>query len=56
MVDYVEVGRTAHQLDRDHGDNAWRYANGLADEAKLKGKNDDSEFWLAVSRTLEPRN
>jgi len=54
-MDYIEVGRTAHQLERDHGVNAWSYAKRLADEAEAEGKGDEAEFWRAVFKTLEPR-
>lgn len=54
-VDHVEVGRTAHQLARDHGRNASRYAAKLAGEAEAEGKADETEFWKAVSAWLTPR-
>jgi len=54
-VDHVEVGRTAHQLAKDHGRNAYLYAAKLAGEAEAEGKADETEFWKAVSACLAPR-
>jgi hypothetical protein len=54
-VDYVEVGRTAHQLRRDHGHDAHVYAAKLSREAEAEGKAAEAEFWKAVSAALTPR-
>jgi hypothetical protein len=54
-VDYVEVGKVAHQLQRDHGRTAYLYAARLAHEAEAEGKTAEAEFWNAVSASLRPR-
>jgi hypothetical protein len=54
-VDYVEVSRTAHQLALDHGHNAYLYAAKLSREADAEGKQDEADFWKAVSAALTPR-
>jgi len=54
-VDYIEVGRTAHQLFADHGPSAYVYAAKLAREAEAEGKLDEAAFWKAVSAALTPR-
>jgi hypothetical protein len=54
-VDYVEVGRTAHQLRQDHGHHAHLYAAKLSREAQAEGKTAEAEFWKAVSAALTPR-
>jgi hypothetical protein len=54
-VDYVEVGRTAHQLAKDHGRSAYLYAAKLAGEAEAKGEAVEAAFWKAVSDALKPR-
>jgi len=54
-VDYVEVGRTAHQLQRDHGHRAHIYAIKLSREAEADGKTAEAEFWKAVAAALTPR-
>jgi hypothetical protein len=53
--DYIEVGRTTHELEASHGGNAYLYAAKLADKAKADGKIEESEFWKAVSLSLAPR-
>lgn len=54
-VDYIEVTRTAYQLQKDHGRNAWQYAERLAHEAAAEGKAQAAEFWKAVAAAIAPR-
>jgi hypothetical protein len=54
-VDYVEVGRKAHELDRAHGGNAYLYAARLAEEAHAEGEAEEYAFWKAVEANLKPR-
>jgi hypothetical protein len=54
-VDYVEVGRTSHQLTVDHGRSAYLYADKLMLEATAGGKVDEAAFWKAVSAAPTPR-
>jgi hypothetical protein len=55
-VDYVEVGRVAYQLTKDHGpEHARLYAARLAQEAEAEGKTNEAEFWKAVAGELTPR-
>ena len=54
-VDYVEVSRTAHQLEIDHGPDAFVYAARLSMEAEAAGKLDAAAFWKAVAASLRPR-
>ena len=54
-IDWVEVGRVGHQLQLDHGRNAYVYAGKLAEQAAKGDDERDSEFWRAVSSSLAPR-
>ena len=54
-VDYIAVGRAAHELGERHGRRAHLHAAKLAREAKSKKRIDESEFWEAVSASLKPR-
>jgi hypothetical protein len=54
-IDYIEVGRKAHQLSADHGRDAHLYAAKLAQDAEAEGKLDEAAFWKAVSAALAPR-
>jgi hypothetical protein len=54
-VDYIEVGRTAHELLQRHGRNAHEYAARLAAEALAEGKDEEYEFWRAVELSVTPR-
>lgn len=54
-VDWMEVGRAAHQVELDHGRNGYLYAEKLAAEAEQESRQSDSEFWAAVAATLRPR-
>lgn len=54
-VDYVEVGRKAHELEASHGGRAWDCAARLALEASEAGESAEAEFWRAVSASLQPR-
>jgi hypothetical protein len=56
MVDYAEVGRTAHQLEEDQGRNAYLYAARLSKEAESEGKTDEAAFWKAVADSLKLRD
>ena len=47
-VDYIEVGRTAHELLHRHGRNAHEYAVKPVAEAFAEGNDDEHEFWRAV--------
>lgn len=53
MVDYAEVGRTAYQLGKDHGQNAYLYATRLFKEAEAEGKTAEAIFWKAVADWLK---
>ena len=52
---WLEVGRAAHQLELDHGRNAYNYASKLAIKVEQDGSKDDVKFWKAVSVSLKPR-
>ena len=54
-ADYIEVGRTAHELQVRHGWNARGYAAKQAAEALAEGKIQAHEFWRAVELHLTPR-
>nr|WP_294816893.1 hypothetical protein [uncultured Sphingomonas sp.] len=55
-VDYVEVGRRAHELEARHGmDGALRQAQNISEEARVDGDLDDHRFWKAVAAMLTPR-
>jgi hypothetical protein len=55
-IDYVEVGRAAHELVASHGAHAaGPYAAKLAKRAKDTGNADEQAFWEAVVASLEPR-
>jgi hypothetical protein len=54
-VDFIEVGRTAHELALRHGWIAHEYAAKLAAEALAAGKGQEYEFWRAVELLLTPR-
>ena len=54
-VDFTEVSRTAHQLALDPGFGAYLYAAKLSHEARAEGRQDEAEFWKAVSVSLTPR-
>jgi len=55
QVDYVEVGRVAHELRNRHGWNADKYAAKLAAEALEDRMMEEYEFWRAVEAALTPR-
>jgi hypothetical protein len=56
-VDYIEVGRTAHELSKRMG---WiiapKYAARLAEEALANGRVEEYEFWRAVELALTIRS
>jgi hypothetical protein len=54
-VDYVEVGRKAHELSYAHGPNAHLYAAKLAAKALSEGEIQEHHFWKAVEADLTPR-
>lgn len=54
-IDWVEVGRVAHQVELDHGSNAYSYAAWVAAKAKEESRLVESEFWAAVAASLRPR-
>ena len=55
-IDYVEVGRAAHELAVRHGGwNAAPYARKLAQRAKDDGDSEQQAFWEAVAMELTPR-
>lgn len=55
MVDWIEVSRTAHQLQLDHGHRAHSYAATLEAEARREGNGEVVEFWQAVAVSIAPR-
>ena len=54
-VDYIEVGREAHQLASTYGRDAWIYAGRWEKLAAEEGKFEEAAFWRAVSVSLKPR-
>lgn len=54
-VDFVEVGRMAHELANRHGRNSHQHAARMAEEALADGKTDEADFWKAVEHSLKPR-
>jgi len=54
-VDYVEVGRKAHELSERHGALAFHYASKLAAEAANDPDKREHLFWKAVASSLQPR-
>jgi hypothetical protein len=55
-VDYVEVGRKAHELQAAHGgDAARRYAAKIAGEALADKEMAHHAFWRAVEMALTIR-
>jgi hypothetical protein len=54
-VDYVEVGREAHQLASTYGWDAWLYASRWEKMATNEGKLEEAAFWHAVVAALKPR-
>jgi hypothetical protein len=54
-VDYVEVGRRAHELSYTHGHTARGYADRQAQLALAAGKTDEYAFWKAVAQSLTAR-
>jgi len=55
-ANYVEAGRTAHELMLRMGREAHKYAARLAAEALEEGKLEESEFWRAVEAAVKPRS
>lgn len=53
---WIEVGRIAHQLEIDHGHNAYAYAEKVASQAELEQDEQSEKFWMAVSAALKPRD
>jgi hypothetical protein len=55
-VDYIRVGRVAHELGALHGPPAARlHALELVKQANDGGNPDDKAFWEAVAISLAPR-
>lgn len=55
-VDYIEVGRQAHELAAAHGaDGARRYAAKIAAEALSNGNVEKHAFWRSVEMSLTIR-
>jgi len=54
-IDWMAVGREAHQLERDHGSRAHLYAADQAVDAHKKSLGENEEFWNAVAASLRPR-
>ena len=54
-VDWIEVSREAHELERRHGVSAHTFAARLAEEAEARGEFQAGRFWRAVSGALRPR-
>jgi hypothetical protein len=54
-IDYVEVGRKAHELKACHGADALRYAWKISEEAGAAGDLAEQLFWKAVAASLTPR-
>ena len=54
-VDFIEVGRVAHQLSAQHGTKAHRYAADTAARAQIAGDDAAHRFWRAVEAALRPR-
>jgi hypothetical protein len=54
-VDYIEVGRKAHELAGTHGPNAAAYAAKLAERARAEGAAEEFALWKAVEAALTPR-
>jgi hypothetical protein len=54
-IDYLEIGRVAHELAERHGRNAHCYATKQAELALVKGAIDEQRFWESVTAALMPR-
>jgi hypothetical protein len=54
-IDYIAVGREAHQLSATYRRDAWIYAERWAQLADTEGRADEAAFWSAVSHALKPR-
>jgi hypothetical protein len=55
-IDWIEVGRVAHELELRHGRNAPSFAAKLADQAERDGQISGAVFWRSVSAALSPRD
>ena len=53
--DYVEVGRTAHELSERHGSFALSYAQKMVERADMAGNEEGAAFWRAVVAALQSR-
>ena len=56
VIDWIEVGRVAHELELRHGRNATSFAAKLADQAERDGQISGAVFWRSVSAALSPRD
>jgi hypothetical protein len=54
-VDYVEVGRKAHEMITSHGRKVRLYATKLATAARDEGQLEEAAFWRAVELSITPR-
>jgi hypothetical protein len=54
-IDWIEVDRTARQVELDYGRNGYLYAERLAAEVKAAARSEESEFWASVAAPLRPR-
>ncbi|MGM4964401.1 hypothetical protein AB7714_12895 [Tardiphaga sp. 1201_B9_N1_1] len=54
-LDYIEVGREAHELSHAHGRNAYLHADRQAQWALEASEADEHTFWQAVAAALKPR-
>ena len=55
-IDWVEVSRTAHQVELDHGRIGYLYAERLSLEAMNDSCQKEAGFWAEVAAALRPRN
>jgi hypothetical protein len=55
QLDYIQVGRKAHELSAAHGLRAYQYAAKLATQALVEGDTEGHEFWKHVEAALTPR-
>lgn len=56
VIDLIEAGRVAHELELRHGRNARSFAAKLADQAERDGQISGAAFWRSVSAALSPRD
>ena len=54
-VDFIQVGRVAHELSERHGARAHQHAASLAGQAEAEGDEEACRFWKAIEAALKPR-